>query len=305
MKKLIIFLMMSLVFVGNSSAQKLKKHTYKCTFELGSAKVSKHDKTMLLCLADTLKKYDYLVSTFLVSTDYHKFLTTNDAKNGGLKIERITAVGRAMCLDEVKMKDVSIDTCLSSRYVMVSLEPDLQKILAMKQEKEAQIRTKADTEHDLRLDKHDEKFSQIEKRLDAKEDFYRFEVGNGLVAIKYSHIKWKAMPSLKLTWNLTPVFGLQAEGGTVPVGNFNNEPTWDGVLHTAAFWRPLSFVKILAGYSLSANFYESDFAIAESRDDAFLIGAELNAQMSEKVKIYISGSWVRSNVDGFSVSVGV
>ncbi|MBU4360970.1 hypothetical protein KKA66_03950, partial [Patescibacteria group bacterium] len=93
MKKLIIFLVMSFILAGTSSAQKLKKYTYKCTFELGSAVVSKHDSTMLSYLADTLKFYPDLEPWFYSATDAVGYKNSNknlsDAKNGGLNIARI------------------------------------------------------------------------------------------------------------------------------------------------------------------------------------------------------------------------
>lgn len=311
MKKYSIFLIAILVLVETSSAQKLKKYTYKCTFEVGSSKLSDHDKLQVRQLKNILDQNSDYEAFFYASADTTGWTHTKSrnleiATDGGLIVTRVRSAAIAMGLKEVE--HFGVDTDLNSRHVRVELRPGMKALanavlLGMKKDREQDANIKANSK---KLAVHDKKIQDIENRLLEKgSNFYHLEVGNGLVAVKYSDIKWKAMPSLRLIWNLAPKFGLQAEGGTVPVGNFNNEPTWDGVLHTAAFWRPLSFVKILAGYSLSANFYESDFAIAESRDDAFLIGAELNAQMSEKVKIYISGSWVKSKVDGFSVSVGV
>ena len=171
------------------------------------------------------------------------------------------------------------------------------------------IKTRKEVKRQAKVDSiHDKKFSQIENRLDELEkgsDFYRLEVGNGLMAVKYSHISWKATPSLKIAWNLNNYLGLQAEGGVVPVDNYNDESTWDAICNSAFFVKPISWLKVLAGYSLSANFYEKDFAWAESRDDAFLMGAELNFQMSKKVKIYFSSSWVRSDFNGALTSFGV
>ena len=129
-------------------------------------------------------------------------------------------------------------------------------------------------------------------------------VGFGTLSVLYSGIEPKAVPVLRLEANLSNRFGLQCEGGVIPVGLFNNEQTWDGVLHAAVFWRPLSFVKILAGYSLATNFYESDFAIAESRDDGVLAGLELSAKVLGAT-VYLGGGYLKSGTDGGFVSAGI
>ena len=141
-------------------------------------------------------------------------------------------------------------------------------------------------------------------KLAQKSNLPLLRVGVGALSVSYSDIEPKAVPVLRLEANLSNRFGLQCEGGVIPVGLFNNEQTWDGVLHAAVFWRPLSFVKILAGYSLATNFYESDFAIAESRDDGVLAGLELSAKVLGAT-VYLGGGYLKSGTDGGFVSAGI
>ena len=221
---------------------------------------------------------------------------------------RVRSAALAMGLK--KVEHFGIDTSLNSRHVRIELRPGIKALfkailLGIKKDRKQDKKINANSK---KLADHDKKISKIEKRLDDLEkenNFYKFELGTGLVGVRYSDIGWEKMPSLKLVWNLSPIFGIQTEGGAVPVASYNNEATWDAVSNSALFVKPVSWLKIMAGYSLSANFYESDFAIAESRDDAFLTGMEINFDMSEKVEAYVSTGYVKSNVDGFYVSVGV
>jgi len=186
---------------------------------------------------------------------------------------------------------------LDERVAKAQQTADSAYVLADEAKKNA--RTNASGIDSLRLE-----FNDYKQQAQKKSNLALLRVGFGTIAVSYTDIEPKAIPVLRLEANLSQRFGLQAEGGVVPVGSFNNEAVWDGVFHPAVFWRPASFIKILAGYSLATNFYESDFAIAESRDDGFLAGLELSVKFLG-LNLYVGGGYLRSNADGGFITAGV
>jgi len=246
------------------------------------------------------------------------------SRDGGLLIESIESVAKAIGLETVDEVGLTTQPNLAwfksmgqaddTPFVMVVVRQDpiaqldgrvtsaqqtADSAYVLADEAKKNARTNASGIDSLRLE-----FNDYKQQAQKKSNLALLRVGFGTIAVSYTDIEPKAIPVLRLEANLSQRFGLQAEGGVVPVGSFNNEAVWDGVFHPAVFWRPASFIKILAGYSLATNFYESDFAIAESRDDGFLAGLELSVKFLG-LNLYVGGGYLRSNADGGFITAGV
>ena len=244
------------------------------------------------------------------------------SRDGGLLIESIESVAKAIGLETVDEVGLTTQPNLAwfksmgqaddTPFVMVVVRQDPiaqldGRVTSAQQTADSAYVLADEAKKNARTNASD--ISSLRQEFDVykttqKSNLSLLRVGFGTIAVSYTDIEPKAIPVLRLEANLSQRFGLQAEGGVVPVGSFNNEAVWDGVFHPAVFWRPASFIKILAGYSLATNFYESDFAIAESRDDGFLAGLELSAKLLG-LNLYVGGGYLRSNADGGFITAGV
>jgi hypothetical protein len=154
------------------------------------------------------------------------------------------------------------------------------------------------------IDSLRQKIDDLKNKTQKTPKFRLLRAGVGAMSIMYDDIEPMTVPVARLEVNLSDRIGLQIEGGIVPGYDFENETTWDGIFNAAIFCRPLSFMKILAGYNKASNFYESDFAFAKSEDDGPMVGVELSKKIG-KVSAYLGGGYTRSDFNGGFITVGI
>jgi len=240
----------------------------------------------------------------------------NGALDGGIAIRRIEEVARIMGLE--KVDEPGLLPLHNKRAVLVVLQrkpmdirlfkerivsdisdslgvPDLKERVGVLNDGLDRLGNKVDSlsnkVNSLKPGLNQNQVKQMIDRIPVSHSW--FEIGLGASAIAFAKDDYYCVPAVYLALCFNQHWGVEAEGGGWQLLQ-RHSILYDAVLNAQFFWRPVSKIKLGAGYTIRSRFYESDLSF-NWRSDGMLVSGQLELSLASTWKFNFSINGVYTN----------